>query len=241
MNVRTPPFNIHKVRQAVSLVLDQQEMIDIGYEGAGFKSDFTGPIGMTWSLPQEVVQRFPIIRGVTDADRAMARRLLAEAGFPEGLEVEFLIPDLYERFSVVTMEQLRRIGIRTRGRLRAYATEWIPETREGKFAITYGAIPQPFYDPALALAIFTIGHAENRSGYNNPKVDELHRELARLLDPAHRKRLADEIQIILWQDLPLTPSPTILYLHAARPEVRGWTHPGLLRDNLRFEYIWLAR
>lgn len=239
MNTRVSPFDKVQVRRAVALALDQQELIDIGYEKAGFKSDYTGPVGLPWSMPQQALNQNPIIRGVGDADLAKAKGLLAEAGFPGGLNAEFLIGNQHAQFAPVPTEQLRRIGIRATVRVRDRATEFIPETRAGKFQIAWGGISMSFYDPSLALAPFVRRNPDNVMGYENNRVEDLYKRLSSTADPTLRKRLSDEIQTIVWEDVPAVPAPAVQYILGIRPEVQGWTHPGILRDNFRFEDVWL--
>lgn len=88
-NTLRPPFDDIRVRRAVALWVDRQSSIDtlghgVGKVVAGF-SDPTksNPDFMTW----------PGYNPATKAvDRAEARRLLAEAGYPNGLEVTMVTP-----------------------------------------------------------------------------------------------------------------------------------------------------
>lgn len=239
MNITAPPFNDVKVRQAVALALDQRKTIEGAWESLGYQLDFTGPIGQFWALPEGSLNAIPTVRGVTDADLAKARELLAQAGHTNGLDVEILLlTGLNEKGGVVSMDQLRRAGFRLVG-VRPPSGEWSQRTREKKYDVTWGPVPAPFYDPAMALAPFTKDSPDNITGYTNPRLEEIYRKLLRTVDTGERKRLVDEAQAILWQDVPAVPSANPFFVHALRPEVKGFTHPGMLRDNFRFETLWL--
>ena len=82
MRTDKPPFNDVRVRQAVSLALDRKGMVDATLEGVGAVN---GPLPAAlseWALPiAELGESARYYRH----DPAEARRLLAAAGYPNGL------------------------------------------------------------------------------------------------------------------------------------------------------------
>jgi peptide/nickel transport system substrate-binding protein len=80
------------VRQALSLAIDRQKVLDTYGYGEG---TLAGPIptyAKTWALPQEELTQMPGYGADREADLAEAKRLLAEAGYPdgEGLDIKIL-------------------------------------------------------------------------------------------------------------------------------------------------------
>jgi len=98
------PFHDVRVRKAVSLALDRQYLVD--QETAG--------MGIPWGnfIPPEwpgALQRPP-----DEYDLAEAKRLMAEAGYPQGFAIEWFTPfPAVESLSLRVMEQLRAIGIKS--------------------------------------------------------------------------------------------------------------------------------
>ena len=77
MNVKMPPFDNVKVRQAVAYAIPYQKIMDAAMFGRGEKM-FGGPASVTtvdWPQPSPYT-----------TDLAKAKQLLAEAGHPEGFE-----------------------------------------------------------------------------------------------------------------------------------------------------------
>ena len=81
MRADKPPFSDVRVRRAISMALDRQGMIDATYEGVGTLNPAVPPGLKEWALPidqlGEGAQYYKF-------DPARAKRLLAEAGFPNG-------------------------------------------------------------------------------------------------------------------------------------------------------------
>jgi peptide/nickel transport system substrate-binding protein len=78
LRVTQPPFSDPRVREAVDLALDRDEIVARAYDGK--------TVTASQIVPSSVVGFNPAIR-VPRVDRARARALLAEAGYPKGLEV----------------------------------------------------------------------------------------------------------------------------------------------------------
>ena len=101
-----PPFDNKALRQAVAWAMDRKAIKDIAYFG-------TGEVGV------EEVPSASIFFDGTDnyakaPDLAMAKAKLAEAGYPNGLEIEYLglpqYPELLKTGEVL-QQQLKAIGI----------------------------------------------------------------------------------------------------------------------------------
>jgi peptide/nickel transport system substrate-binding protein len=107
MNVKMPPFDNVKVRQAVAYAIPYQKIMDAVMFGRGEKM-FGGPASVTtvdWPQPSPYT-----------TDLAKAKRLLAEAGHPEGFETtlsfDLGFAVVQEPLCVLTQESLAQIGIK---------------------------------------------------------------------------------------------------------------------------------
>ena len=104
--VDTPPFDNPKVRMAMKLVVDRQKMADVvalGYADPGNDAPVppTSPVAFT----HEIRQR----------DVAKAKELLAEAGYPDGLDIDVYTAEVYPgmlNFGQVYAQMAADAGIR---------------------------------------------------------------------------------------------------------------------------------
>ena len=107
MNVKMKPFDNPKVRQALAYALPYQKIIDVALYGRA-RPLFGGPDAVTtpeWPQPHRYV-----------TDPAKAKRLLAEAGYPNGFETTLSF-DLgsavvNEPLCVLVQEALGQVGIK---------------------------------------------------------------------------------------------------------------------------------
>ncbi|MBI4340604.1 MAG: ABC transporter substrate-binding protein [Chloroflexi bacterium] len=241
LNMTQPPFNDFKVRKAISLVWDQTKLLQLS--GAGELGDFTGGISLTWALDKSYLLQFPMYRGVKAEDIAQAKALLAEAGYSTPLELEYLIADRYLVGSERNMGVLSDSGLfKLTGKVVTYPAPWTDITRQLNYKITSGSIIKPLYDPTSQLSTYVAGDPENRVGLNDPQLESLFQQIGSAADFAVRKKLTDQFQKRLFEEIiPGFPASSGYQHNAFRPEVRGWTHHGILRDNFHFERVWLAK
>src|SRR5262245_65414878 len=106
------PFNGARVREAVALATDREKMIEIGAEGWGVLGGYIGP-HTPFALPLEELKQYPQYRDNMAKRQAEAKRLLAEAGYPKGLDVELVLRrgPLYERGALSRQDDLKKVGI----------------------------------------------------------------------------------------------------------------------------------
>ncbi len=88
LNGNFPPFNDVRVRKAISLIIDRRKVLNVYGFGEGV---LAGPIpayAKYWALPQDELLQIPGYRKDRAADIAEAKRLLEEAGYPDGEGLE---------------------------------------------------------------------------------------------------------------------------------------------------------
>src|SRR5260370_35150602 len=107
MNVKTPPFDKLKVRQAIAYAIPYQKIMDAAMFGRGVPM-FGGPAEVSapvWPQPTPYV-----------TDLAKAKQLLAEAGLADGFETtlsfDLGIAVTNEPICVLVQESLAQIGIK---------------------------------------------------------------------------------------------------------------------------------
>ncbi|HEY3061341.1 MAG TPA: ABC transporter substrate-binding protein [Chloroflexota bacterium] len=103
MNVTVKPFDDLRVRQAIAYAVDRQQYIDLALPGVAKPWFSPVPDGYTYVTTD--LPRY-------DKDVAKAKSLLAEAGYPNGLDVTMNVYDVQKLASEVLAEQLKQVGIR---------------------------------------------------------------------------------------------------------------------------------
>ena len=185
-----------RVRQAFKLATDRDaiwERVQLGFGALGKDSPIGPAFGQYFLAEAEVPARDP----------QAAAALLAEAGYPDGLDMTLhtlksgSFPDLAQAFAA----QWEEAGIRVEVQPEDENTWWTGDWLEVDLAVaSWGArpIPQLYLDLGY--------HSEapwNESHYSNARVDELI-DLARAsLDQAERTAAYKEIQQILLDSGPV--------------------------------------
>ena len=188
LNTKLAPFDNVKVRQAVALAISRAEIRDIAYLGTGELGVIEMPTGSAWYDPAGVFG--------AESDVAKAKQLLAEAGYPNGLTVEYLgltgYPELLKTGQVVR-EELKRIGIDMTIKA-VEVSAWYDDFVAGKFQIT-SAYQERTIDPDNFYAlVLRSGGPINTTGYANPAVDGLLDRAAASGDKAERMGLYRQVR-----------------------------------------------
>jgi peptide/nickel transport system substrate-binding protein len=109
MNVKNPPFDNPKVRQAVACAIPYQKIMDAVLFGLGrplFGAAADTKTEVAWPQPHKYT-----------TDIAKAKQLMAEAGYPNGFETtisfDLGFAGVNEPICVLTQESLAQIGIKT--------------------------------------------------------------------------------------------------------------------------------
>ncbi|RDE05276.1 ABC transporter permease subunit [Sphingomonas aracearum] len=180
MNERAGPLADVRVRRAISQAIDRRAIIDGAMFGYGT------PIGSHFP-PQspdyvDLTGRYPF-------DRAAAKRLLAEAGYPHGFTLTLKLPppSYARRSGELIAAQLRAVGIAVRVESVEWA-QWLDQVlARHAFDLTIVAHAEPFdYD--------IYGREDYYFGYDGRAVRVLLSRLRATTDPAARHELLGAIQ-----------------------------------------------
>jgi peptide/nickel transport system substrate-binding protein len=202
MNVIKPPFNDRRVRKAVALATNREKMIDIAVEGWGLLGGLIGP-HTPFALPAEELKRFEQFQPDMDKRRAEAKRLLAEAGYPNGLAIELLLRrgPLYERGALSRQDDLKKIGITEKIVLLDTAAIRDRTLKNDFVVYTLPAAVQ-YDDPDVYYGRLVCEAASNTGRYCNAEFDKLFREQSETFDVAKRVEITRKMERLLLQDLP---------------------------------------
>jgi peptide/nickel transport system substrate-binding protein len=105
MNVTVKPYDDPRVRQAIAYSIDRQQYVDLVYPGIG--KPWYSPVPEGYSYVATDLPRY-------DKDVNKAKSLLAEAGYPSGIDLTMNVYDVQKTASDVIAEQLKQAGIRVK-------------------------------------------------------------------------------------------------------------------------------
>lgn len=200
------PFDDVRVRKAISLAINREALCKVAF--SGYARPATGV------LPLPIPSAVDL--GVPKYDPQEAKRLLAEAGFPNGFSTKLWSGYNNSTSSKVIQfiqQQLAQVGIKTETRIleagqrvalveankvpsespnRLYYIGWSNSTVEPDWGM------RPIFDsrempPKLS----------NEGYYTNPKVDELFDKAVNEPDQKKRDAIYREVQEILWDEVPV--------------------------------------
>jgi peptide/nickel transport system substrate-binding protein len=242
MNFNKEPYNDFKVRRAVSLAIDRAAYVVAVREGGAIvgASMMPAPWG-EWGLPEEELKKLP---GYGDAtiQREEAKKLLAEAGYPDGFKCTMSTRAiaLYVDFAVFIIDQLKKIGIDCT--LEQVETGvWHPKVTRRDYTIATNLTGIGILDPdANFYENYRCGSPRNYSDYCNPEVDRMMDEESATLDPVKRKQLVWEIQKRLELEGARPVLGWTLDYHMHWPYVRNLIPQPSIYNYGRYQDVWLA-
>src|SRR3990167_2827147 len=231
INVTEPPFDDVRIRQAMKLVVNRQQMLDI--VGLGL-----GQIGN--DQPVAPIHTFWADMPAPERDIEKAKTLLTEAGYPNGIDVTLwtstVRPGMND-MALLYQQQAAEAGIRV-------TVMAVPP--DGYWDLIFMKKPMFMskwtFRPTTGETI-SIAHSSqtafNETAYTNPKIDDLLTQARAEQNPEQRLLMYSEIQRIIAEEggtiLPFY-QPNIMDVSA---DVNGFLpHPTTWLD---FRTTWIGR
>jgi peptide/nickel transport system substrate-binding protein len=207
--VEDVPWRDVRVRQAINLAIDRQEIIDNVYGGSAELTGAIAPGYGDWPLPEERLQELY----TPNVEQAMA--LMQEAGLQDGFDVTLqaiAAPREFTQIAEIVREQLRPLNINVT----------VEPLEIGTFATNIGDGTFQWAstgrgmrgDPSGFVVDFRSGTALNvkwfGDGWSNEEIDRLYDEALATADVTHRLAAYQRIQEIIAEDVPnlYTVQPT---------------------------------
>lgn len=203
MNTQKPPFNDVRVRLAVNYAINRLAIVNGLLRG--FAEVPTGPVAPTiyGYCPQSRFEYNP----------TRARQLLAEAGYPNGVDVPWWVPigEVGAGVAEAVAAQLGTADIRAKiefmeiPRFRSVRRVPVEQAPNRWLLMTFSSYAGVEDDILRAILVKDAWSPTflNYSYYHNAKMEELLSQAEQTLDEAKAKTLYCEINKILWRESPL--------------------------------------
>ncbi len=196
-NTSRKPVDDYRVRQAFAYALDLDQIIAAAEFGSAQK---TGPLPVSvaaWALP-------PAKLPAASPDIAKAKKLLADAGYPNGFTFKIVCSSTYEGgLSVAQMaqEQLKKIGVTAELEVvewGVYIDRWVKRDFDTMIELRGGsAEPDRFF-----YRTFHSTGGVNNFLFKDAETDQLLDKGRELTKTADRKAVYDKLQVVLTEKAP---------------------------------------
>jgi peptide/nickel transport system substrate-binding protein len=246
INHEKKPFDDKRVRRALTLALDRYTASKALSQIAIVKSVAGVQVpGTPFATPPEELSKLAGYWPDINKSRAEARRLLKEAGLPEGFSFTFSnrgIPMPYEPLGVWLIDQWRQIGLNVKQNViepRAYYTPIRKGDAEVFMDFQCGYIVEPDLDMYKFLSVDR--NPANYSRYTDRVLDDLYDQQSRATNVEERKRL-----IRLFEKRVLDEEAHYLMTlqwHRIIPhssKVKGWQVTPSHYLNNTLDVVWLS-
>lgn len=232
LNVTRPPLDDKRVRKALALAIDRDSLVrnvTRGGQAPAYAVSYPGTAGY-----------YP--KAKLTGDLAEAKRLLAEAGFPDGKNwphVELLYNTSENHRAIAeAIQQMWRTNLGID--IQLTNQEWkvyLDSQDTQNFWIERAGWIADYVDPNVFLEIWTTGNLNNDTGWSNPEYDRL--AAAALAAKTEQERYAfyQKMDAILVDELPIIPIYYYTRVYAMSPKVKGYW-PTLL-DNHPYKYVYI--
>ena len=245
-NHEKKPWDDKRVRRALTLALDR-------YQGAQALSRITivklvGGVqvpGTLFATPQAELEKVAGYGRDIEKNRAEAKRLLREAGVPDGFSFTFKnrgLPHPYEPVGVWLLDQWRKVGLNAKHDYQE-AAQWDADRRNGNFDVSMDTQCGYAVEPDLDLYKFqSTGISDsNYARYKDPVLDDLYQKQSRATDIEERKKYVREFEKRLL-DEEAHYLYTIQY-HRIVPhtaKLKGWKITPSHFLNQQLDQVWLS-
>jgi peptide/nickel transport system substrate-binding protein len=244
INNTKKPFDDVRVRKALTLGIDRHTASRVLKPLTGLRDvgAFTRP-GTEWAMAPAELEKFPGFWRDAEKSRAEAKKLLAEAGYPNGFKVTLKNRNIklpYQDWAVYVIQEWRKIGIEAEHRPLETAAWYADGRDQGNFELMVFPFGAWVDDPDQLLSPHTPNSPQNWNRSTNPVLDDLYARQARTLDPAERKKLIGEFQKIVLDNVYTMPGLwwSRNVVHWAK--VKNYVAPPSHFTNQKLQDVWLS-
>lgn len=206
INQKKEPFGDPRVRRAIHLAVSRQNLIKAFGTQEQINLTRWIPYGDPYATSPEDIAKLPGYREDKTADLEEAKKLLADAGFADGIkgvdllaaagpQAELLAPALQDML-------LRSLNIQCDIRIIERA-QLVEEEKAGNFALVIDTPGHGLSDMSPRSNLWwRTGGSQNWGGYSNPDFDALLDQIDVEVDQAKRQDLINQALDLLDQDPP---------------------------------------
>jgi peptide/nickel transport system substrate-binding protein len=225
MNNARKPFDDKRVRQALMMAIDRQTVIDGAWSGLGT------PIGSHYT-PND--RGYVDLTGVHPYDAGKAKRLLSEAGYPDGFAFTIKTPQMAyaPRSAEVMQALLAEIGVTMTIEPTEFPAKWVQDVfKNGDYDMTIVAHAEPMDIDIYARDPYYFH-------YRNEAFNAILDKVEQTAVPEEQAALYGEAQKILADDVPALFLFVMPKLGVWNAKVKGLWENEPIPSNVLTDVYW---
>ncbi len=216
LNNDRPPFNDVRVRKALALTIDKAAIVELALFGQGEP---------TFSPIPPSHPYFNTALKVGAPDIAQAKKLLAEAGFPNGFDVPMQVPQEREqrvRVGVAVRDMAKAAGIRINVERVPFASYTANVAGKAQMYVD-GYFARPTIDTAIYPFYHSSGSWNKQLWlYRDARVDQLLDDARKTNDEAARKAIFGKFQELAEETVPGIIAYSAAHVNGVSKKVEGF-------------------
>lgn len=232
INTLKKPFDDPRVRKALAMSINRSQIVEKITKGGQIPAFAYTPPDTMGFTPEAAIPY----------DLEGARKLLAEAGYPDGenfpeCELLYNTNDGHRKIAVA-IQQMWNTALNVN--ITLMNQDWkvyLDSTRNQDFQIARASWIGDYPDPNTFLDMWLTDGGNNHTGWSNEAYDNLIARAAGTIDQKERYSYFQQAEKILADEVPIIPIYTYTRVLLIRPEVKGW-YPNIL-DHHPYQYIYL--
>ncbi len=231
LNVTRPPLTDVRVRRALAMALDRESIVkNITRAGQQPAYSYVPPTGAYQPAAK------------VTADIEGAKRLLAEAGFPDGRglpKIPVLFNTLESHRAIAESVQAmwkKNLGVDVELVNQEFKV-YINSEHQLDYTVSRAGWIGDYNDPYTFLGIMQTGNGNNDTGWSNAEYDRLLAESFQTADPAARTAILQRAEAVLLGDVPLVPLFFYTRFKLQQPSVKN--KRSNLLDHPAWKHVYL--
>ena len=235
LNTTREPLNDERVRRALALALDRDQIVKYVTRG--------GQIPATALTPPRAGGYEPRMYLPTNLDRlAEARALLAEAGYPNGdgmrrLQLLYNTSESHKKIAEAIQQMWKKnLGVD----IELFNQEWkvyLARQRTMDYDVARAAWIGDYKDPNTFLDMWVTDRGNNATGWSSEEYDSLLKQASLEADFEKRTAFFGRAETLLMEAMPIIPIYIYTRVYLKRVNVKGW-HPNVM-DFHPLKHVWL--
>ncbi len=220
VNVTKPPFNNKLVRRALAMAIDRESLIENVTRAGQQPATGLTPVDCSPNYHPPRVAKF---------DPVEARRLLAEAGYPDGKgfpSFEILINTLeMHRTIAEAIQEMWKTNLNIP--VNIINEDWqvyLDTQRKLGYSVCRAAWIGDYVDPMTFLSTMRSTDGNNNTGWKNQRYDELLNKSALEIDVRKRFDILSEAENLMLEEMPVIPIYWYVHTYMVRPELKNLGH-----------------
>lgn len=242
LNNKDKTLSDKRVRKALSLAIDRNYIVsNIGYGKLIAAESFVPPVvkGVEKSFREES-SNFIIANNYSN-NIIEAKKLLAEAGYPNGENFPILEVKVSSGFYTTVLEAIQDMWKNNLNIDVVVRTEeskiTLPFRQSGKYQMARTSWTGDYNDPLTMLQIMTSESDINYSGFSNERYDYLINFATTSTNEKDRMEALKEAEAILFEEMPIIPFIYRTDFLVVNPKLKNYIDDPLGRYRFNYAYI----